>query len=80
MDRHEVGYDDKTYNPSIWEAEAGKSEVPGQPGLYSETLSQTPPPPKKKSGSIYSLVILRTFQRNSEYQYGEVLRIKEEMG
>jgi hypothetical protein len=29
-----------TYNPSTWEAEAGGPRVWGQPGLYSETLSQ----------------------------------------
>jgi hypothetical protein len=33
------------YNPSIWEAKAGGSQVPGQSGLQS--LS-TPNPPKKK--------------------------------
>jgi hypothetical protein len=27
-------------NPSIWEAEARKSQVPDQPGLQKETLSQ----------------------------------------
>ena len=41
---------DHTFNPSIWEAEAGgflssrpvwsTKWVPGQPGLYRETLSQ----------------------------------------
>ena len=39
-----------TFNPSTWEAEAGRSlslrtawstgKVPGQPGLYRETLSR----------------------------------------
>jgi hypothetical protein len=29
-----------TCNPSTWEAEAGKSGVPGQPGLQNNTLSQ----------------------------------------
>lgn len=29
-----------TFNPSIWEAAAGGSQVLGQPELYSETLSQ----------------------------------------
>jgi hypothetical protein len=28
-----------TYNPSTWEAEAGRLRVQGQPGLHSETLS-----------------------------------------
>lgn len=27
--------------PSIWESEAGKSEIPDQPGPHSEALSQT---------------------------------------
>jgi hypothetical protein len=36
-----------TYNPSIWEAEAGGSKVPGQPGLYNKTLFQTQKTKKK---------------------------------
>jgi hypothetical protein len=28
------------YNPSTWEAEAGRSEIIGQPVLHSESLSQ----------------------------------------
>jgi hypothetical protein len=35
-----LGLVEHTYNPSIWEAEAKGSQVKGQPGLYSETLSQ----------------------------------------
>jgi hypothetical protein len=51
------------FNPSTWEAEAGRflssrpawstKWVPGQPGLYRETLSRTPRhPPKKKLDSV----------------------------
>jgi hypothetical protein len=29
-----------TCNPSTWQAEEGAAQVPGQPGLCSETLSQ----------------------------------------
>jgi hypothetical protein len=46
------------FSPNTWEAEAGgllssrpawsTEWVPGQPGLYRETLSWTPPPHKKK--------------------------------
>jgi hypothetical protein len=46
------------FNPSTWEAEAGRflnsrpawstKWVPGQPGLHREILSWNPPPPKKK--------------------------------
>jgi hypothetical protein len=49
------------FNPSTREAEAGRflssrpawstEWVPGQPGLYRETLSQPPPHKKKKSAS-----------------------------
>jgi hypothetical protein len=35
------------YNPSIQEAVAGESQVPDQPGLHNETLSQKPPCQKK---------------------------------
>jgi hypothetical protein len=40
-------------NPSIWEAEAGRSRVQGQPVLHRETLSQntTQRNKKKKTGS-----------------------------
>jgi hypothetical protein len=30
----------QTSNPSTWEAEAGRSQIGGQPGKYMETLSQ----------------------------------------
>jgi hypothetical protein len=36
-----VEHGDSYHNLSTWEAEAGGSRVSGQPGLYSETLSQT---------------------------------------
>jgi hypothetical protein len=29
-----------TCNPCTWEAEAGRSQVPGQPGLWSKTVSK----------------------------------------
>jgi hypothetical protein len=55
------------FYPSTWEAEAGgflslrpvwsTKWVPGQPGLYRETVSQTlPPPPKKKDIKIFASV------------------------
>ena len=59
-----------TFNPSTWEAEAGRllssrpawstEWVPGQPGLYRETLSQ-----KKKKKRIY--VKIKHPFRNSEW-------------
>jgi hypothetical protein len=38
------------FNPSTWEAEAGGSRVPGQPELYSKTLSQKKKKKKKRKG------------------------------
>jgi hypothetical protein len=45
-----------TYNPSIQEAKAGGSRVPGQSGLHSETLSQKKKTKeeKKSEGDIVS--------------------------
>jgi hypothetical protein len=34
------GMEAHAYNPSTREAKAGKSQIPGQPGLHSETLSE----------------------------------------
>jgi hypothetical protein len=39
-----------TYNPSIWATEAGRSQVQGQPGLHSETLSEK----KEKKVSLFT--------------------------
>jgi hypothetical protein len=36
------------YNPSTWEAEAGRLQVPAQPGLQSRTLSQKKKKDKKQ--------------------------------
>jgi hypothetical protein len=38
------------YNPSTWEAEAGRLRVGGQLRLYSKTLSQTKTKTRKDRG------------------------------
>jgi hypothetical protein len=43
-----AGHDVFVYNPSIWEAEAGRSQVQGQPELHSKTMSQKKKKKKKK--------------------------------
>jgi hypothetical protein len=35
-----LGMVEHVFNPSTWEGEAAESQVPGQPGLHSHTLSQ----------------------------------------
>lgn len=39
--KHLQGMVGNTYNPSIWETEAGGSQVGIKPRLHSEALSQT---------------------------------------
>jgi hypothetical protein len=41
-----------TYNPVTWEAEVEGSRVQGQPGIHSETLSQTN---KQTKNAFYKL-------------------------
>jgi hypothetical protein len=45
--QHQPGMVVHTYNPSIWEAKTGGAQVPGQPGLCSEALSQNQTPKSK---------------------------------
>jgi hypothetical protein len=44
-----------TCNPSTWEAEAGRSEVLGQPGLYNNILFQKKKKKRKRKESQLGL-------------------------
>jgi inosine/xanthosine triphosphate pyrophosphatase family protein len=43
-------------NLSTWEVEAGGLQVPGQPGLYSKTLSQKKKKKKEKKRKVLFLI------------------------
>jgi hypothetical protein len=74
----EAGRGGHTFDPSTWEAEAGgflssrlvwsTEWVPGQPGLYRETLSwKTKKKKKKKNSFIENRIFFNLGQPRLEY-------------